>query len=419
MRIESLCTGDELLTGLTADTNSLFFQNQLLDAVGLTVTRTTLVPDDVNEIEEALRSCAARADVLLVSGGLGPTLDDLTAECAARVAGVQLVEHAEVIASLESRYAARGVELNAMNRRQARVPSNAEVKLNEEGAAPLFSYTLGHCRCFFVPGVPREFRHLVSRHVVPFVKTLAQQQSVAPLFRQLRLLKTLGIWESKLDETIRPLIQKHPHITFGFRTHLPENHLKLLAEGTDTAEVEQRLDLAEADVRALLGTKVFAVNNQTLAEATHQALRDAQATVAVAESCTGGLIATWLTDPPGASSVFLGGAAVYSNALKTRLADVPAALIEAHGAVSEPVALALASGIRIKAGATFGVATTGIAGPDGGTDQKPVGTVYLAVSSKTGARAEKHVFFGGRERIRAFSAAAAIDLLRREARGLP
>jgi nicotinamide-nucleotide amidase len=418
VRIESLCTGDELLTGLTADTNSLFFQNQLLDAVGLTVARTTLVPDDVNEIEEAIRSCAARADVLLVSGGLGPTLDDLTAECAARVAGVELIEHQEVVASLESRYAARGVPLNAMNRRQARVPANAEVQLNDEGAAPLFSYQLGHCRCFFVPGVPREFRHLVGKHVVPHVRTMVQQKLEAPLFRQLRLLKTLGIWESKLDETVRPLIHSHPHITFGFRTHLPENHLKLLAKGTDAAEVALRLDLAEADVRALLGTKVFAINDQTLAEVTHQALKDAQATVAVAESCTGGMIATLLTDPPGASTVFLGGAAVYSNDLKTRLSDVPASLIEAHGAVSEPVALALASGIRLKTGATLGLSSTGIAGPGGGTDQKPVGTVYLAVSSETGARAEKHVFFGGRERIRAFAAAAAIDLLRREVKGL-
>ncbi len=416
MRIETLCTGDELLTGLTADTNSLFFQNQLLNTLGLTVTRATTVPDTVSEIEEALRQCSARADVLLVSGGLGPTTDDLTAECAARVAGVELVEDAKVIASLEARYGARGVVLNETNRRQARVPANATVELNQEGAAPLFFYRLGRCLCFFVPGVPREYRHLVSIHVVPQIRRHLEASGQAVPFRRLRLLKTLGIWESNLDELVRPLAAKHPQVTFGFRTHLPENHLKLLVEGPDLAAVDGALQNAENEARTLLGERIFAVDDETMPGVVLKTLRTAKATVSVAESCTGGMVGALLTEPAGASEVFLGGALVYSNVLKTQLALVPEALLAQHGAVSQAVALALAEGIRKQTTSTFGVSTTGIAGPGGATEQKPVGTVFVAVSGPNGSVAERHQFFGSRDRIRAFAAHAALDLLRRHAR---
>ncbi|MEW6430623.1 MAG: CinA family nicotinamide mononucleotide deamidase-related protein [Myxococcota bacterium] len=408
MRIETLCTGDELLTGLTSDTNSRFFQALLLERCGLTVARGTVVGDVAHEIEEALAAAAQRCDVLLVSGGLGPTADDLTAECAARVAGVPLVEDAAVLAHLEARMQARGIALTANNRRQALVPRGAEVVLNAEGSAPLFVLKLGRCTAFFVPGVPREYRHLVEAHVVPRVAALAPGQPV----RVLRLLKTVGLPESHLDARVKPLAEKYPRVTFGFRTHLPENHLKLLAEGATEAEAKATLAAAEAEARALLGDHVFGADDETLPGVVLDALKARKEWLAVAESCTGGLICQLLTDVPGASEALYGGAVAYANAAKSTWAQVPEGLIAQFGAVSEETAAALAQGVRTVAGTQWGLSTTGIAGPGGGTPTKPVGTVYIGVSSAAGTTVKRFQFHGDRERVRRFSGHAALDLLR-------
>lgn len=408
MRIDTLCTGDELLTGLTSDTNSRFFQAQLLDRCGLTVTRGVVVGDVTQEIEEALTQAAQRCDVLLVSGGLGPTTDDLTAECAARVAGVPLVEDAGVLAHLEARMKARGIALTPNNRRQAQVPQGAEVVLNAEGSAPLFILKLGRCTAFFVPGVPREYRHLVEAHVVPRIAALAPGQPV----RVLRLLKTVGLPESHLDARVQPLAAKYPAVTIGFRTHLPENHLKLLAQGATEAEARATLAAIEADARALLGDHVFAADDETMAGVVLAALKARREWLAVAESCTGGLICELLTDVPGASEALYGSAVVYANAAKSTWAQVPEGLIAQFGAVSEETARALADGIRTSAGTQWGLSTTGIAGPGGGTPTKPVGTVFIGVSSAAGTTVKKFQFPGDRERVRRFTAHAALDLLR-------
>lgn len=408
MRIETLCTGDELLTGLTSDTNSRSFQALLLERCGLTVARGTVVGDVTQEIEEALAAAAQRCDVLLVSGGLGPTADDLTAECAARVAGVPLVEDAAVLAHLEARMQARGIALTPNNRRQAQVPRGAEVVLNAEGSAPLFVLKLGRCTAFFVPGVPREYRHLVEAHVVPRIAALAPGQPV----RVLRLLKTVGLPESHLDARVKPLAEKYPRVTFGFRTHLPENHLKLLAEGATEAEAKATLAAAEAEARALLGDHVFGADDETLPGVVLAALKARREWLAVAESCTGGLICQLLTDVPGASEALYGGAVAYANAAKSTWAQVPEGLIAQFGAVSEETAAALAQGVRTVAGTQWGLSTTGIAGPGGGTPTKPVGTVYIGVSSAAGTTVKRFQFHGDRERVRRFSGHAALDLLR-------
>ncbi|MCC6332625.1 MAG: CinA family nicotinamide mononucleotide deamidase-related protein [Myxococcales bacterium] len=408
MRIETLCTGDELLTGLISDTNSRHFQTRLLERCGLTVARGVVVGDVREELVEALAAAAARCDVVLVSGGLGPTSDDLTAECAARAAGVPLVQSAEALAHLEERFRLRGLTLTDNNRRQALVPESAEVVLNPEGSAPMFIQRRGRCTLFFVPGVPAEYRHLVDTQVVPRVAALAKPPSV----RVLKVLKTVGLPESHLDARVRPLGEKYPALTLGFRTHLPENHLKLLVEAPTAAQARATLQQVETEARALLGAHVFGADEETLPGVVLAALKARRQWLAVAESCTGGLVCELLTSVPGASQALYGGAVTYANAAKTTWAGVPEGMVAQFGAVSEEVAAALASGIRAAAGVAWGLAVTGIAGPGGGSEAKPVGTVFVGVAGPPGVAVQQHRFLGDRERVRRFSAHAALDALR-------
>src|SRR5262245_24548557 len=263
MRIEALCTGDELLTGVTTDTNSTWFQQQLL-AHGEQVARTTIVGDVREEILEALRTLAARADAVLGSGGLGPTADDLTAEVAAEAAGVPLMLHEGALAALRERFARRGLTVTENNLRQVKVPAGSEVVLNPAGSAPMFILRLGRATLFFVPGVPREYRALVESAVLPRIDALRAPRGEAG-FRALRLLKTVFLPESHLGARVRPLLAVHPRVTFGFRTHYPENHLKLMAEGRTHEEARAALEAAEAAARPLLGDHLFGVDGETMA----------------------------------------------------------------------------------------------------------------------------------------------------------
>ncbi|HVP59331.1 MAG TPA: CinA family nicotinamide mononucleotide deamidase-related protein [Myxococcaceae bacterium] len=415
MRIEALCTGDELLTGVTTDTNSTWFQEQLL-AHGEQVARTTVVGDVREEILEALRTLSARADVVLVSGGLGPTADDLTAEVAAEAAGVPLVLHLGALAALKERFARRGLTVTENNLKQVQVPAGAEVVLNPVGSAPMFALRLGSAVLFFVPGVPREYRALVETAVLPRIDVLRSERGETG-FRALRLLKTVFLPESHLDARVRPLVAAHANVKFGFRTHFPENHLKLMAEGRTREEALQALEAADAASRPLLGDHLFGVDGETMAGVVGRQLLARRETLALAESCTGGRIADMLTESPGASAYFLGSAVSYANELKERWVGVSHATLLANGAVSEPVAREMARGARASAGSTWALSVTGIAGPDGGTAEKPVGTVFIALDGPEGTEVRAHRFHGGRELIRTASAYAALDWLRLRTRG--
>ncbi len=409
MRIETICTGDELLTGLTSDTNSRFFQEALLDRTGLTVRRGAVVGDDRDDIIEAINVAASRADVVLVSGGLGPTSDDLTAECAATAAGVPLVEDALALEHMEERFNSRGIVLSDNNRRQAQVPRGAEVVLNAEGSAPMFIQTRGACVLFFVPGVPREYRHLVGEHVVPRIAARKPSTEV----RKLALLKTVGLPESHLDERVRPLAVKYSEVLFGFRTHPPENHLKLLARGATEAEATALLERVVAEARVVLGPTCFGRDAQTLPGVVLARLLERREFLALAESCTGGMLAEQLTAEPGASKSFYGGACAYVADAKTQWAGVPEGLLAQFGDVSKQCAEAMAKGVRERTGVQWAVSTTGWAGPSGGDAENPVGTVYIGVAGPDGVKVEKHRFHGDRERVRSFASATALDLLRK------
>lgn len=411
MRIEVLCTGDELLTGLTTDTNSPWFEAKLFE-LGEQVRRLEIVGDVREDIVGALRAVAERADAVLVSGGLGPTADDLTAECAAAAAGVPLVENAEALAWLNDRFAKRNVTLTENNLRQALVPTGAEVIRNEAGSAPMFIQRVGRCTLFFVPGVPREYKWLVDHVVLPRLEGLisAGEERV---FRAAKLLRTVGLPESHLDAKVAPLAQKHAKVRFGFRTQAPENHLKLLAEAESQASADAALAAAERDCRGALGNHVFGEGDTSFAAAVGDLLRARSLSVAVAESVTGGLTSELLSGVPGATAFFRGGVVSYVDDLKEAWLGVPAELLAAHGAVSAEVARAMAVGVREKSRADFGVAVTGFAGPTGGTDRDPVGAVYAAISGAGVDLVDRQIHLGDRSRIRTFAAYQSLELLRR------
>jgi nicotinamide-nucleotide amidase len=248
----------------------------------------------------------------------------------------------------------------------------------------------------------------VEAHVVPRIAAMTKPSTV----RVLKLLKTVGLPESHLDARVRPLADKYPAVTLGFRTHLPENHLKLLVEGPTEAEARATLAQVEADARALLGAHVFGADDETLPGVVLSLLKQRKQWLAVAESCTGGLVSELLTDVPGASEALYGGAVTYANAAKTLWAQVPEGLLAQFGAVSEEVAAALAKGVRAAAGVQWGLSTTGIAGPGGGSEQKPVGTVFIGVAGPKGTTVQRFLFPGDRDRVRRFTAHAALDALR-------
>ncbi|MBI3181777.1 MAG: CinA family nicotinamide mononucleotide deamidase-related protein [Myxococcales bacterium] len=416
MRVEVLCTGDELLTGLTPDTNGQYFAERLLESLGIRLARITTVGDEVEDIESALRELSARADAVLVSGGLGPTADDRTAEAAARAQGVALVEDGRALEHIRRRFAERGVAFTPNNARQALVPQGAEAIINPVGTAPMLVQRLGRCTLFYLPGVPSELRHLVERQVLPRLRELAAGEGKRT-FRALGVLKTVGLPESHLDALVAPVVVRHPKVEFGFRTHAPENHLKLLAEGEAEHVAIEALEAAAADCREVLRRWLFAEDEDTLPGVLAEALRARGQTVAVAESITGGLVCQLLTEPAGATAYFKGGVVAYHDILKRRWAHVSKEALSTGGAVSAEVARQMARGIREELSATYGLSLTGFAGPDGGTEADPVGTVYLALAFEGGEEHERSLFRGSRERVRQFAAHTALDILRRRVLG--
>ncbi|MFL5343698.1 MAG: CinA family nicotinamide mononucleotide deamidase-related protein [Hyalangium sp.] len=411
MRVELLCTGDELVTGLITDTNSPWFEARLFE-LGVKVERILLVGDVRPDITQALLEVASRADVALVSGGLGPTMDDFTLECAAAAAGVPMVEDPRALEWLRERYAKRNVSISAGALRMARVPQGAEVVRNPVGSAPLVIMRLGRCRLFFVPGVPREYMALAEGEVLPRIRA-ALESDPERVYLAFRLLKTVGIAESMLDAKVAPLVPQHPQVVFGFRTHAPENHLKLMATASTQAEANAALAAAEVASRQVLGTAIFGADGEEYAPVMAKLLTRAGATLSLAESCTGGLIAQQLTSVAGSSTFFIGGAVSYSEKMKMAWVGVPAEVLARHTAVSRETAVAMAEGVRAACGTTYALSVTGYAGPTGGTPEDPVGTVYSALAAEgRPTHCERFSLTGDRDRVRLFAAISALELLR-------
>jgi nicotinamide-nucleotide amidase len=408
LHVELLATGVELLTGQVLDTNSAWLMDRLWD-LGVMPRRKTLVGDDRGDLAAALRETTSRADLVVMSGGLGPTEDDLTAEVVASAMGVPLELHEPSLEAIRERFRKLGREMTPNNAKQARFPRGAAVVPNRFGTAPGFSVRLGKGELVALPGVPVEYRGLSEEWVLPRV---AARIGATPAFR---LVKLFAVPESHADQAMRPVMDDPANrgVRFGYRAHWPEIHVKWAVSGPDA---EARADRILAQVRATFGDAIFAEGKDELAPQVVSQLTRRGERVALAESCTGGLVAELLTRVPGASSVFGLGVVAYANEAKSGLVGVSPGLLSTHGAVSEPVARALAEGIRRAGAASWGVGITGIAGPSGGTPDKPVGTVYVALAGTSGTEVVHRVWRGDRDRVRKTTAYEALDMLRRATR---
>lgn len=400
LRAVLLAQGNELTTGQTVDTNSTWIAEQLFP-LGIEVVRIVTVPDDLPQLIEVLADAATRAPLVISTGGLGPTRDDLTAEAVSRAFGRPLAMNAEAMAQVEDRYRSMGRPMPEVNRKQAILPEGCTVLENRRGTAPAFSVEVSGTHLFFLPGVPREMRGLIREAVLPLVQeTFALRPSIR------RIVRVIGLGESTIETRLQGL--EVPGMVIAFRTKMPENQVKLRFP-SDTPEAV--VDDAVAQVRARIGWRAFGVDTGDLGEVVGHALAERGHTVALAESCTAGAVTAWLGQTAGASRYLIESAVVYANEAKMRTCAVPEQMLGEHGAVSEPVARQLAAGMRARAGTTWGVGITGVAGPGGGSPDKPVGTVHIAVTGPAGTTHRRLHLPGDRARVQSLAAAAALAIL--------
>lgn len=409
---EILAVGTELLTPFRADTNSLYLTARL-NELGLDVRGKAVVADDRDALASALRGALAHADLVITTGGLGPTDDDVTRDAVAAVAGVSFDEDEAVLAAIEERFTRRGMRMPAINRRQAQVPRGAVVLPNPNGTAPGLWFEIGDRVVIALPGPPRELRPMYENGVLPRLQARAGN-----VVLRRRVVKVAGRGESHVEEIAEPvygpLRDQDPPIgtTILAAPGLVELHLS--AQGENAARLDQALDAAVVALQAALGPVVFSVDGRSLEEVVGALLLERHLMLAAAESCTGGLLLGALTQVPGSSGWVAGGVVAYANEVKVESLGVAAELIAAHGAVSEPVAEAMAAGVRRRLSAGVGVGITGIAGPLGGTDTKPVGTVAFAVVGPGERRVVRTVRLpGDRAMVRQIAVQTAMDLVRR------
>ena len=409
MKAEVLTIGDELLRGEIVDSNKSFLSDRLL-TVDADVRWHSSVLDDPADMTDAFLRAAERSDVVLVSGGLGPTRDDLTSEVLARAFGRELVLDDEALETIRAFFRGIDREMTENNAKQAWFPEAAGVLPNPIGTAPGFVIEERGALFFCLPGVPRELARMMEEQVLPRLARHAGRGAGQVV--RARLLRTFGMGESTLDAELED-IAAEGDVTLGFRTAFPENFLRPVARAATAEEAEAKLDRVCQAIRERLGPLLYAEGDQTLPTVVGHLLRGTGQTLAVAESCTGGLIAEQITDVAGASDYFLGGVVAYANEAKQALLGVPAALLEEHGAVSEPVVRAMAEGVRERFDADLGVATTGISGPGGGSPGKPVGLVHVALAHAEETSAAQFVFPLDRQRHRLLTAQVALDWVRR------
>jgi len=407
MRAEIIAIGSELLTPYRLDTNSLFLTDGL-NQVGIRVVHKAVVGDSLDDMRASFRQALDRADLIVACGGLGPTDDDRTREAVADLLGRKLELNEGVLRHIQELFRRFGRVMPEINRRQAMVPEGATVIPNPRGSAPgLWIETSGHI-VILLPGVPSELRAMFDQEVRPRLTRLGHDER---LFT--RDLRITGLPESEVEQRVSPLYALYPDTETTILASPPGIQLHPRVWSRDPAQANQILDEMVKRMALALGEHLYSTEGEAMEEVVARVLTENRATIAVAESCTGGLLAERLTNIPGSSSYFLGGIVCYSNELKSALVDVPAELIESKGAVSPEVALALAEGIRKRTGATIGVGVTGIAGPGGGTPEKPVGLVHIGIADERGPRERRFQFPGDRERIRMHASQTALDSVRR------
>jgi nicotinamide-nucleotide amidase len=410
MRACIIAVGSELLTPFRVDTNSLFITERL-NTVGFDVRLKTVVGDNVDELSALLRQALTWADLVVLTGGLGPTADDITRDAVASVFGLPFDEDEATLARIRERFTRRGMVMQEINRRQAMVPRGATLLENPNGTAPGLWIVHEKTAIVLLPGPPREMKPMFE---AVLRDRIAHLSGGAGLFR--RVLKITGRPESEVDARAEPIYspwtKQEVPISTTILAVLGQIELHLTASAGSAEAADLVLGPAVRELQRTLGDDVYSVDGSALEEVVGVALRDRGLKVAVAESCTGGLLTSRLTDVPGSSAYVDRSEVCYSNQAKIDSLGVPAALIDQHGAVSEPVARAMAEGIRTKAGTAVGIGVTGIAGPGGGTPDKPVGTVAIAVLAGADAHVRTFQFVGAREMVKFQSAQAALNMLR-------
>jgi nicotinamide-nucleotide amidase len=409
---EIIAVGSELLTPFRQDTNSLYVTEKL-NSLGVEVAFKTIVGDSFKDIVRVATTALSRADIVIVSGGLGPTEDDLTREAVAETLGLQLRRDPEIVQTIERRFTEHGWKMSSNNVKQADVISGATVLPNANGTAPgqwIGGRSDGKEKIvILLPGPPHELKALFESGVLERLRAKVPRQFMAA-----RVLKITGLGESACDARVAPIYKRFEDVDTTILAAPGEIQLHLRTRGESDEAADKRLDELVEKIEEELGDNVYSDNGDSLEQIVSYFLQMRNATLSVAESCTGGLVAERLTSVSGSSRYFIGGAVVYSNELKTQLADVPADLIDVYGAVSEQVARALAEGIRKKCGTTLGLGVTGVAGPTGGTVEKPVGLVFHALAGESGTEVIKRNFPGNRSRIRWFASQQALDMVRRK-----
>jgi len=411
MIAEILATGDEIRSGTLVDSNSAYIA-QKLEETGIAVIRHHSVGDDVPIMVSVLREIASRADVSIVTGGLGPTSDDLTADAAAMAAGVSLVQSPEALEIVEAFFRSFHRPITASNIKQSYLPEGSTCLPNPIGTAPGFMMKLGKSLFFFLPGVPAEMRRMLSESVLPRIEALQEGDRQ---FCRVKTLTTFGLTESLTGERLKDFSREFPEIQLGFRAKFPEIQVKFYIRGTDADQLDALIRSATGWVTEKLGHKIISPDGESMEVVVGRLLSQKKSTIAVAESCTGGLIAHWLTNVAGSSDYFLYSGVVYANQAKAALLGVSQETLNRHGAVHEETVREMAQKVRHITGAAYGLSTSGIAGPGGGTDEKPVGTVCIGLATPGDVRAYRFQYrFRNREMNKQIFAMTALDLLRRE-----
>ncbi len=410
MDAEIIAVGSELLTPYRLDTNSLYLTEKL-NALGIEVRFKTVVGDDRERLAAVFRAALSRSRLIILTGGLGPTEDDVNRDVVGEVLGRPLREVPEIRQRIEQRFARLGRTMSENNVRQAMVPEGADWLENQSGTAPGLWVEHNGITVMLLPGPPRELEQMFETACLPRLARLASGERLRS-----RVYKVVGLPESEVDQRIAPIYMgyQNPATTILATPGAIEVHLR--ARARSEAEAEAILNELGEKIELTLGEHVFSTRGESLEEVVGMYLVMRQKTLAVAESCTGGLLSERLTRIAGSSNFFLGGVVCYSDELKTKLAGVPATLFESNGAVSLPVVQALAEGIRKRAGASIGLGITGIAGPGGGSPEKPVGLVYIALADERGTQVRTFRFPGDRERIRHLASQAALEMIRRRVR---
>ena len=408
-----LSIGTELTRGELMNTNAVWLSEALI-GMGFEVIEHVTVDDDIDRIVASMLRLSKGVKVMIVTGGLGPTTDDMTAGAAAAALSVELERDESVVQGIREKFQAFGRTMPEANAKQGDFPIGATILDNAKGTAPGFSISLNEAIVFFTPGVPREMKHLFERWIAPAIAPLAQRNT-----HQVHL-RSFGMTESGVAEKLASIEKDFPGVTVGYRAHFPEIEVKLHARADSTDNARSLATDAADEVTAILGDVVFGGREDSFAAKVGESLRDAGLKLAVAESCTGGMVGQLLTAVPGSSEYLLLDAVTYANEMKERVLGVEQALLVEHGAVSEEVAAQMAEGALRVASADIAVAITGIAGPGGGTDEKPIGTLWFALARKGEATiTQMRKLPGDRERIRTLASYFALQTVMRSAKGQP